>query len=274
MNLFNIRAVKILDQHPRQRDYKLHTHTGFEIFCFLAGDAMYNIEGNMYPLFPGDIVLLKNSEAHHVILNSAIPYERITIHFQCNDDMPPELVETLLTPVINRPIGQYNLYSYKDFQDTNWRHYLECLCKESDHIRRQIYLMTLLLEITDAFPLIQDQHIINKTHSLLQITHYIDQHLSDPLSIDFLCNHFFISETQLSRQFKKHLNTTVSEYILSKRLLQAYNTISKGVRPSSAYLQCGFRDYSSFYRAYKKKFGHSPKDHPTDSALLERIEFP
>ena len=274
MNLFNIRALKILDEHPRQRDYKLHTHTGCEVFCFISGDAMYNIEGNMYPLFPGDILLLRSTEAHHVILNSTIPYERITVHFQYDEDLPQALVETLLPPVIDRPIGKYNLYPYKEFQDSKWRYYLECICKETDHIRQQIYLMTLLLEMTDAFPLIQDQNTISKTDSLLRITRYIDQHLAEQLTIDGICNRFYISETQLNRQFKKHLNTTVSEYILSKRLLQAYNIISKGVKPTVAYLQCGFRDYSSFYRAYKKKFGHSPKDYRTDCVLLERIEFP
>ena len=274
MNLFNIRAVRISDEFPRQKDYKLHTHSGYEVFCFISGDAMYNIEGNMYSLFPGDILLLNNTEAHHLILNSSTPYERITIHFQCKEEFPDELTNLLLTPVIDRPIGKYNLYSHKEFADKNWQYYLDCICKETNPIRQQVYLMTLLFELSDAFPLIKEQNASDQTNNVLMITHYIERHLTESLSVEGICDRFFISETQLTRQFKKVLGTTASEYILSKRLLRAYNLINEGVKPTVAYLQCGFKDYSSFYRAYKKKFGRSPKNCSADAAILERIEFP
>ena len=39
--------------------------------------------------------------------------------------------------------------------------------------------------------------------------------------------------------------------------------LKKGHHPTSVYLECGFNDYSTFYRAYKARFGASPtKDIP------------
>ena len=273
MNVFKIRAVKLYDEHPRQEDYHLHIHNECEILCFLSGDAMYNVEGNMYSLLPGDILLLKNTESHNLILNSKIPYERITVHFQTDEEISGALSKILLAPVLDRPIGQYNLYPYKEFSSRHWRYYLECICKETDVIRQQIYLMTFLQEISEAFPLLKEQSSTDSIDPVLQITHYIDRHLADPLSIEQICSRFYISEAQLARQFKKNLGTTVGEYILTKRLLLAHNLIKKGAKPTAAYLQCGFRDYSTFYRAYKKKFGRSPKDHRVDVILLERIDL-
>lgn len=274
MNIFKIRAVKLYDEHPRQDNYRLHIHDECEILYFLSGDAMYNVEGNMYSLLPGDILLLKNTESHNLILNSEIPYERITVHFQVNDSISEALSKVLLAPVLDRPIGQYNLYPYKEFSTMHWRYYLECICKEADTIRQQIYLMTFLQEISEAFPLLKEQNSPDSIDRILQITHYIDRHLAEPLSIKRICSRFYISEAQLTRHFKKKLGTTVGEYILTKRLLLAHNLIKKGTKPTTAYLQCGFRDYSVFYRAYKKKFGRSPKEHRVDPVHLERIDLP
>jgi len=273
MHLFKIRAVKLYDEHPQQEHYRLHVHNAYEIFCFLSGDAMYNVEGNLYPLLPGDILLLKDNESHNLILNSDIPYERITVHFQCDDGISEKLSKILLTPVLDRPIGQFNLYSCKEFSRTQWRYYLECICKAPDPIRQQIYLMTLLQEISEVFPRIKEQSAPDSVDRILQITHYIDRHLAEPLSIQRICNRFYISQAQLTRQFKKSLATTVGAYVLTKRLLLAHNLIQKGTKPTAAYLQCGFRDYSVFYRAYKKKFGRSPTDNRTDPVHLEKIEL-
>ena len=36
--------------------------------------------------------------------------------------------------------------------------------------------------------------------------------------------------------------------------------LTDGEKATKVYQRCGFRDYVTFYRAYKAKFGVSPKD--------------
>ena len=43
---------------PDQRDYHAHTHDSHELYCFLAGDARYAVEGTLYPL----LTRLKNDD--------------------------------------------------------------------------------------------------------------------------------------------------------------------------------------------------------------------
>ena len=120
--------------------------------------------------------------------------------------------------------------------------------------------MALLQELVDFFPQVKQMPTIRFADNVLNITHYIDNHLSDPLTLEQICEHFYISKSQINRNFKTNLGTTVGDYILTKRLVMAKTMIQHGQKPSSVYLQCGFNDYSTFFKAYKKKFEHSPKE--------------
>lgn len=48
------------------------------------------------------------------------------------------------------------------------------------------------------------------------------------------------------------------EYIVLKRLVLARSMILDGVPVSDAAKDCGFQDYSTFYRAYTTKYGEPP----------------
>ena len=120
--------------------------------------------------------------------------------------------------------------------------------------------MALLQELVDFCPQVKQMPTIRFADNILNITHYIDNHLSEPLTLEQICEHFYISKSQINRNFKTNLGTTVGDYILTKRLVMAKTMIQQGQKPSSVYLQCGFNDYSTFFKAYKKKFEHSPKE--------------
>lgn len=258
MNLFQIEALKAYTEHPDQSDFFSHTHDTCELYCFISGNAAYSVEGNIYPLAPGDIIVSRNAETHHLMLKKSTPYTRITVFFKPDKDLSPELKEAFLTAFQDRPIGLYNRYSAAQFPDSHWLYYLNSICGTDDNIKRQIYLMALLRELTDCFPMVKDNPVEVSPNNMIRVTHFIDRHLTETLNLDLICDRFFISKAQLIRNFKKNLGTTVGDYINTKRLLLARDLILEGHNPTTVYLQCGFRDYSAFFRAYKKKFGCRP----------------
>ena len=138
--------------------------------------------------------------------------------------------------------------------------YLKRICNTNDPVRQQVYLMSLLQELADGFPQIKAMPTTRFADRTFNITHYINKHLSENLTLEQLCEKFFISKAQINRNFKATLGTTVGEYILTKRLVMAKSLILQGKKPTSIFLQCGFNDYSTFFKAYKKKFGYSPKE--------------
>ena len=69
---------------------------------------------------------------------------------------------------------------------------------------------------------------------------------------------FFISKSQLCRLFKKATGSTLWQYITIKRLTKARLMLREGEKPTKVCFACGFNDYSTFYRAYIKYYGHGP----------------
>lgn len=45
-------------------------------------------------------------------------------------------------------------------------------------------------------------------------------------------------------------------YVRTQKCILAQELLTRGEPATSCYLDCGFNDYSSFYRSYLKVFGH------------------
>lgn len=219
---------------------------------------------------PGDVLLMNKAETHHIIHKSDTPYSRMCAHFWCSKECDSEFM-TLLTPFTNRPLGYYNRYPAHIFQNNQQLHYLEAIHNTSDNVKKQVYLMALLQELCDYFPSIQETIVPDSSDNLNRITHYINTHLADPLHIENICEQFYISKSQLQRNFNSNLGITIGDYIMTKRLLRAQSLIRKGYKPTEIYIECGFQNYSGFFRAYKKFFGYSPsQEHDKTNLLLQK----
>ena len=116
-----IEALLSYTENPNLFKFNMHTHDTYEIYCFLSGNAKYFVEGNTYPLKPGDILVMKKAEAHSLLINSHNPYERIVVNF--NSDAIGENVRTKLANFLDsRPLGVKNRYPASLFKGTQW-HY-------------------------------------------------------------------------------------------------------------------------------------------------------
>lgn len=256
MNNSIIESHKTFTKDPSITKFNIHIHDTYEIFCFLSGNAKYFVEGNLYPLKSGDILIMKKSEAHSLLIINPTPYERIVVNF--NSDAISENMRTKLVSFLdNRPLGINNRYSAYLFKETNWLYYLKKICSCDDINKKMVYLTVLLSELYERFPEIKTQEA--SKGEIMDIVKYINLNLSGELNLDTICDRFFISKSHINRKFKKLVGTTVWEYITTKRLMLAKEFLQNGVSPTDVYLKCGFKDYCTFFRAYKTKFGVSPK---------------
>ena len=250
------------DERPDPGKFRMHTHDAYELFCLLEGHGSYRIEGSIYPLTPGDILLMRPLEAHYIRVDPTCRYTRFAIHFHPSllENIDPDGV--LLRPFTAREAGKRNLYHTEDFDTPLCRLLLQNAMAPCDDRRLQLLtaLIPLLGEIGRVFAAKKDAEA-DETQ-IYRILHYINSHMAEPLTLDAICRRFYISKPHLCRTFKQATGSTVWDYIKVKRLMNARQLILSGAAPTKVFAQCGFSDYSAFYRAYRKEFGISPAETP------------
>ncbi|USD67201.1 AraC family transcriptional regulator [Vibrio sp. SCSIO 43136] len=88
---------------------------------------------------------------------------------------------------------------------------------------------------------------------------YIQQNISEPISIDDLAELLHCSKFYFLREFKKLMDVTPYQYIMGKRLEQAKSKLNAPeVNIAEISHQFGFNDQSHFTRAFKGHYGQTP----------------
>ena len=87
---------------------------------------------------------------------------------------------------------------------------------------------------------------------------YIRENLFTVRSVGEVADALRVTETYLFRLFRTELKTTPKKYLTDKRLVAADSLLRLGRRPTEVALECGFSEYTTCFRAYKRMFGTSP----------------
>lgn len=245
-----------------------HYHEFDKITILIQGNVDYTIEGRTYQLNPYDIVLVRHNEIHRPTVDCSVPYERIIIYIS------PTFIENYRTSeydlgycfqkaakkessVLRIPTGQKSILFQtiqkleESFSQSGYANdlYQQVLFLEfMIHLNRAAYAKQLFF-LNDA--------VYNK--KIADILHYINANLSANLSIDHLASKFYVSKYYMMRLFKSETGYSIGNYITQKRLLFAKDLIVQGTPVLDACFDCGFQDYSTFSRAYRKCFHESPR---------------
>ena len=117
--------------------------------------------------------------------------------------------------------------------------------------------MLLLAELNAAEPAPALSYPSNN-ESIVSVIRYISEHPAADLSISALAKRANVSPSFLTHSFKKEVGISLHRYVLQRRLIFARERIAAGDRPSKIFGECGFSDYSSFYKAYVSFFDEPP----------------
>jgi AraC-like DNA-binding protein len=96
--------------------------------------------------------------------------------------------------------------------------------------------------------------------TVLRCIDYISQNLSKELNIEQLAKAVVASPSYITHIFKREMGISVHRYIVQKRMILARDLLLSGEHASKIYADCGYRDYSSFYKAYVRIFGFAPSE--------------
>ena len=242
-----------------------HSHDFYEFYFFIDGCVTYHIEESVYDLVPGDVLIIPPGELHRpVIVEQNSVYERIVLWInretviRCigdNTDFTKLLLERFQSKnhLLHFETDDFKnkcnlLNSMIAFQNSK---------EPEDRLLQLPYLSILLITLyksgkNNFSEPSKPENIISK------IILYINENIDKDIKLDFLSEQFFISKYHLIRTFKAYTNTTIGQYITSKRITKTKFYLQHGYNLLESSQKSGFNNYSNFYKAFIKETGISP----------------
>lgn len=249
----------------KTRHLEAHFHDFYELFYFLDGDTDYWIDGRIYHLQTGDLLLIGPSELHKPAPRSENDrYERIVLW------LDPSYFSSLGTGALRNCFLQEGSSPRKLLrphaqEKKLLQNLFFSLAKESNgnEFEKDTYALGILLQTLVLINRIalRPQEPLEKESAptlIAKILSYISAHFEEDLSLERLSSHFFINKYYLAHEFKKAVGTSVHRYLILKRLSEAYRLLAEGRAPGEVAALCGFGDYTAFYRAFKAEYGMAP----------------
>lgn len=228
-------------------------HTYHEMLYIPEIEGKFITENGELTLTDGCLLLIPGESFHHLIIGDPEKYTRFCINFEeiCGLE---EVTETCMQNicVIKNPGDKIiSLFSripeILSEKDDDKRILIHAVFSEI-----LVYLKKVLNRRTEISPRSTDS-------AVYKALKFINRNYCSPINLNIIAKAAGISQSSLSHIFKRDLNTSVYKYITDKRMTAAQRLLKSGLSPSAAAFECGYSDYTVFYRAYKKYYGISPE---------------
>lgn len=251
------------NRDPYFRTIEFHAHDFLELYYFLDGSVTYYIEDQVYDLCPGDLLIIPAGKMHRpVIANEHAAYERMVLW------ITPQYLQGIDSPAgdLQKNLQKVGEHGYCVPFRGDETVFVTALLKKLLYMQKndtdpkfcagavELYLWTIFR----SYGVIDTTHR-NETQVIPQVIRYITEHFSEPLTLEDIAAEFFVSKSYLNRHFKAYTNSTVYAYIMALRLTHARRMLREGIPAVEAGRECGFSDYSTFYKAFKTQTGLSPQ---------------
>jgi AraC-like DNA-binding protein len=262
----NLNVRHSIDNTPTQDSFFLHAHRTYELYYFISGDCYYTVEGTDYPLTPGCFLIMRSGEAHTLHIRSKATYERITVNF--SPSIIPLLGKEIGELFCDRPLGKRNLYIPSRENAEFLENCMKKITKGTSSKNAEGHIISNLMPVLTELFCIMGESTEELSHAtppsqgssetVGNIIKYINANLVTIKGLDELEKEFFFSKSYINRIFKESTGSSVWDYIVLKRLLLSRSLLQSGKQANIVASECGFCDYSSFYRQFKQRFGISP----------------
>ena len=248
-----------------------HVHPFYEIHIVLKGSITRFTEDSVVDLKPGSVSVYPPDFFHRVtppkLQNAEADYIRLYLYLrpdylrrQSSGGLNlAEILDNFGKPAnrhLSIPVSEaYSICKplqeiiHADRDDDPLYH-----LANSAHVN--LFLVWLVEKILHTEDIVLQEENLTIIPSVLT---YINTHLNENLSLEQLSERFHFNKFYFAHKFKKYTQLSVHQYVLTKRMLHAQSLLRTGASPLSVAAACGYHEYSSFYKAFLRATGMSPK---------------
>lgn len=258
---------------------QLHSHNFYELLYCTSGSVQYLLGPNRYRVQRGDVVLIPPGVGHRPLIpdEMEIPYRRYVLWFNT------EFAKTIVAQWSEGAVaGPHSEAALLHAAGTRWEYIGELFrqgyqesaakkpgwqaCLYGNGLQILVHLVRAMQESQGCAP-------IPEQHELLDdVLGYVETHLAEKITLESTARRFLVSESTISQTFRKKVNVSFYRCVTQRRLIAAKALITDGLPLESIGEQVGFADYSTFYRAFKREYGISPRQFRTLQTMQPPVE--
>ena len=246
----------------------LHSHDFYEmLFCRITGNVEYLVGAERYRIQTGDIIIVAPGISHRPLLEDQnAVYKRDVVWFSRAfvESISKMLPESLLAHSSRDVIFLQTANTKWDFLGDLFRNGV----KEADREKpgyEGIVLGNTITILTQIARALEEgsakQQKAEKPELLERVMAYIEKNLSQKITLEETAHHFYVSVSTITQLFRQKMGTSFYRCVTQRRLIAAKALIGEGRSLEDVSRLVGFTDYSSFYRAFKKEYGITPRQY-------------
>ena len=249
-----------------------HCHPEIEITYVKEGSMHYRINNRSFHLKEGDIIFCNSNALHSGEMENQEDCSYIPITFD------PKLIygffqSTICTRYVDLVIQNLAVcavhidYSEK-WHETFRDRMLEVISldkKKPDFyeldisIRMQL-LWRLLVEHLPHQP-VSTTSDFTEYERIRRILSYIEQNYMNQITLDDISEHIHLCESECTRLFKRHMNTTLFSFLQEYRIERSLEYLNTKESISSIAEKTGFSDSNYYSKVFSKIKGCSPREY-------------
>ena len=253
---------------PRKRPYNAHHHTECELSLFIKGAGVYTVGKKKYNFSAGDVFLFGSNEEHCI---SEITKEIDLLNLQFEPYILWESPNSAdLLTIFNARNGLFE-NQLRDERGELAEHILkvenELSSKQACYaLNAKCCLFMALTALIRKYPYFNYDGSAKATDGITQALRialdYIDENLTNKLTLGNIAAAACLSPNYFSYVFKKYNGITLWDYINIKRVEKAIKAL-KSERNTKIEIaeSCGFSSSSNFYKIFADITGKKPNDY-------------
>jgi len=228
-------------------NFKQHSHDFYEIEYYCEGSGVCEINGKEYPFEKGDISFVTPLDIHGYKGNSKV--KTLTIHFRlANLNRAYSGIAEIDACLIKSNKELKDAFDILVQQNPKDKFYSLISEKIAETV------LILLLQMFKA----NVKQMPKEIHSAIE---YINLHFKDNISLKNVSEYTGYSQEHFCRQFKKYMGVSFVSYLTDIRVTYAKHLLeNREITVTQACYECGFGCLRSFRRAFKNKYGCSPRN--------------
>lgn len=259
--LFSHRCNRYTSAKQYSTDNQLHAHGYYELVVHIRGEAEYIQNDKRIHSQPYTVMWCRPGSMHAVRL-SPCEYERYLMYFS------PEFFWengerdcSILQFVDNSDVFAVQVDAHGVQILLSLLERLEQTL-QTDIPYKHILAKALIVELFAFFNTadLDSFEFQNLSDPIADVKKYIDRAYADITGIEQIAEEFHYSREHLSRKFKNRFNTSVSEYLSRRRIIESARLLAKMSITEACYA-VGFRSPSVYIAAFKKTMGCLPSEY-------------